>query len=486
MSIKQKVVHGLLWSVGNQVGVQLVSLGIQLVLARLLAPEIFGLLAMLQVFLAIGQTLVDGGMTSSLIRTVDADERDFSTVFYLNLLFSVAVYLLVFAAAPWVADFYEQPQLTSILRVLSVTIILQAFVSVQNTWLTKEMNFKLQAQMQIPSYIIGGAVGLLLAWLGYGVWSLVWMNIARTASWALQHWLFMRWRPQWIFDRSRMKEHLRFGYRLTLSGVIDAVYTNISGVLIGRFFPIRLLGYYDRAFLLRQVPVQTLTAALNKVSFPLFSRLQNEPDKLRLSYQKMMQFALFILAPVLTLAAVVAEPLVVFLLGKDWVASAPYLRILCFAGILMPIHSFNLNILNVKGRSDLFLRLEIIKRIILTVLLFAALPLGITGLLYAQVLVTIISFFINSYYSGRMIQYSSWSQVADLLPILLLTALTGLATRGVMWLADFGGWLPHFIWLQLLLAGGVFSLCYIGFAWLLKIRTFIEVKQYIFSNDSGQ
>jgi O-antigen/teichoic acid export membrane protein len=420
------MLSGLGWSFGQQFSIQLVNLIVQIVLARILLPQAFGLIAILQVFVSIGQTLSDGGMTVSLIRSKRVGQKDYSTVFFMNIAISIAVYLCLFILAPFIARFYHQSPLQDILRVYMLGIIIQSFVSVQTTILNKEMNFKIQMKMQIPSLILGGIAGVLLAYLDYGVWSLVWMYLIRSIIWAGQHWMFTTWRPILYFDRKRFSNHFRFGYRITLSALLNSIFENSYNLIIGKWFSTIELGYYNRAYTFRQLPVENISFALNKVTFPMFASIQNDDDRLKNVYRKLMCQVIFWTSPALILLIIIAIPLFRIVFTEKWLPAVPYFQILCVAGILYPLHSYNLNILNVKGRSDLFLRLEVAKKIFVVFGLICALQYGIYGLLYFQIISSFVAFFINTFYSGKLIKYSCWDQLKDIAPAILCSALIGL------------------------------------------------------------
>jgi O-antigen/teichoic acid export membrane protein len=424
MSIKKKAVSGLLWTFTQEFSVQGINVVIGIILARILMPAEFGLIGMLSVFMAIGNSLLDSGMTSSLIRKANADQRDYSTVFTMNLIFSVLVYIVLFLCAPFVAAFFDQPVLVSIMRVYTLTFIITAFVGVQTTKLTKEMRFKVQMYMQIPSVIIGGIVGIVLANLNYGVWSLVWMSIVQSFLFAVQHWIFAGWTPGLYIDRSRFRYHINFGYKLTISGLIDTIYSNIYNVIIGKLFPAAQLGYYTRAKTLQMLPVNNMSRALQKVTYPMFSALTDD-DKLRQAYKVVMRQVIFWIAPLMVLLIIIAKPLFLLLFTAKWSAAVPYFQLLCITGILYPLHSYNLNILKVKGRSDLFLRLEIVKKIFITVGIAISVFWGIKGLLVFQVIASVFSFIVNSWYSGRFIKYSGWEQVREISPTIIAAGVTG-------------------------------------------------------------
>jgi O-antigen/teichoic acid export membrane protein len=425
MSLKEKGIYGILWAFGQQFGTQIIHFIVQIILARVLMPEQFGLIGMLVVFVSLGNSLVDSGMSSSLIRTHDADERDFSSVFFINVTFSIILYFVLFFSSSHIANFFKEPILADILKLYCLTFIIKAISSIQYVRLIIQMDFKRQAILQLPSLAISSVVGLVLAYNGYGVWSLVWLQLANVTLESVLIWFQVKWRPSLIFDWTRLKHHFNFGYKLTLSGIIDTIYSNIYNIIIGKYFSASLLGYYTRADAIKQLPVNNISSALKKVTYPLFSSIQDDDNRLKRVYKRLIQQVLFWIAPVMVIAVVLGEPLFRFLMTEKWLPAVPYFQILCLSGIIYPLHAYNLNILNVKGRSDLFLKLEIIKKAIITIGLIIAVPFGIYGLLWLQFGISLFAFFINSSFSGKMINYPTREQLKDILPIFGLAGSMG-------------------------------------------------------------
>lgn len=478
MSLRKQAVHGIFWTFTQQISVQLISFVVQIVLARLLLPAEFGLIGMIMVFIAVGNSLIDSGMTSSLIRKSEANQLDYSTVFWMNLIFSVLVYAIIFFCSPLIADFYKQPILSPLLRLFAVTFIIQAFMSVQTTRLTKEMRFKVQMMMQIPSVIIGGVVGVVLAKMGFGVWSLIWMYLTQTTIFTIQHWVFAGWSPSFVIDKQLLKSHFLYGYKLTLSGLLDQIYTNIYNIVIGKFFLASELGYYTQAVKLRQLPISNITSALNKVTFPIFAKIQDDNKRLKEAYKKLMLQVIFLVAPIMVLLILVAKPTFSLLLTDKWLPAVPYFQILCVAGILYPFHSYNLNILKVKGRTNLFLKLEVIKKIIITIGIAVAVFWGIYGLLFFQVANSIIALWINTRYSGQLIDYSGWQQFKDLVPTVALAVVIGLGLAAITHfqlipvdkLSNFA---------EIIIVSTTYLGTYLGASFIMKSRALIEFKQII-------
>lgn len=477
MSLKQKTISGLFWTFAEQFAIRGIGFIVQVVLARILLPEEFGLIAMIMVFIGIGHSLVDSGMTQSLIRTVNPDQRDYSTVFFINIAVSVLVYGIICVSAPAISRFYEQDILTAIVRVYALIIIIQSFVTVQITRMTKEMNFRIQMVIQVPSVIAGGIVGIVMALYGWGVWALVYMALVRTLVSTLLYWFNTGWRPDWVIDRDRLWYHFNFGYKLTLSGILNTVYTNAYNIVIGKMFSASQLGFYSKADEMQRFPVRTMSAALNKVTYPMFSQVQNDNEKLRNTYRRLMQQVLYWVTPALTLGVVLAVPLFRLILTEKWLPAVPYFRILCIVGLLYPIQAYNLNILNVKGRSDLFLRLEIIKKLVITIGIILVIPFGIYGLLYFQVINSLVAYGINTHYSGRFIDYPAISQLRDILPVIIQAILPGVLLYLLIYLLLQGNQWPDVTQILAILIS--YLLIYFGLSHWLKTAPYIDFKNLV-------
>ena len=478
MSLRKKTVSGLMWTFTQQFSVQWINFLVSIVLARILSPAEFGLIAMLSIFMAIGNTLMDSGLTSSLIRTPNPDERDYSTVFFINLVGSVAFYLILFFTAPLIADFYNQAILENIVRVYSLSFIIRAFVGVQSTRLTKAMDFKTQMMIQIPSVIGGGVLGVVLAhFFNFGVWSLVYMNLFQVLLSTVQHWLYSGWRPKLMFDKERFKYHFNFGYKMTLSGILNTLYLNLYTIIIGKFFSATQVGFYSRAYSLRQLPVQNISTALNKVTYPMFSSINHDDKKLKTAYKKVLQQVLFWIAPTLICLTVLAEPVIRFLLTEKWLPVVPYLQILAIAGIYYPLQSYSFDILKVKGRSDLHFKVEVIKKIYVTIGVFCAIPFGIYGLLYLQIITNTLSYYVNTYYSGRLINYPMKEQIKDVIPILGISIFSGLLT----WLLDsvLVKSFPVNDFSRIVIGGVFYFLIYLGFSNAIKLPAIVDFRHLV-------
>lgn len=418
MSIKKQAISGVKWSFVQQLSVQIINFIVQVVLARLLLPEMFGLIAMVAVFISIGTMLMDSGMTSSLIRTKNPVQADYSTVFITNIVVSVAIYILIFIVAPYIAVFYKENSLIDIIRVLAFGIVIRSFVAIHMAKLTKEMNFRLQMRLQVPSTIISGIVGVVLAYMGYGVWSLVLMNLSQAVLIAIQAWLFISWKPSFVFDKERFKYHLKFGYKLTLSGLLHAIYNDSYKIVIGKFFSPVQVGYFSQAETMRLFPATQIGTVVNKVSYPLFSKIESD-KQLKLAYKSLLKVILFFMIPLMLSLILIAEEGFLFLFGEKWLPAVPYFQILALASIFGPISSYCLNILQVKGRSDIYLYLEIVKKAVGLLFIIVGIQYGILGLVIALTIFSISTYLVDMHYSGRVIEYGVLEQIKDVYKLLL-------------------------------------------------------------------
>jgi teichuronic acid exporter len=468
MSLKKQATSGFVWTFAQQFGNQISGFVVSLILARILMPEEFGLIGMIAIFVSVGNTLLNSGLTQSLIRSQELEEDDYSTVFYFNLVASIIIYLIVYFSGPLIADFYNQPILTDIVRLYCLTFIISAFSAVQLARLTKNLDFKTQTVIGIPSTIMGGVVGISMAYMGYGVWSLVWSQLTSTLLSSVQLWIYSKWIPGWIFNMTKFKDHFNFGYKITISSLLNRIFDNIYLIIIGKYFSPAQVGFYTRADTLKQLPVTNISNALNKVTYPLFASIQDDNIRLKRVYKQLMQMVVYVIAPILIFLAVLAEPAFRFLFTEKWLPAVPYFQILCITGILYPIHSYNLNVLKVKGRSDLFLKLAFIKKAITIIGIIIGIQFGIYGLLYVQVILSFLSFYINAYYTDKFIKYSAWEQIKDISAIFILALLCGLI---IFWTDYYLEMHSIIDFLRLVISGIIGVFLYISLSSILKFES---------------
>ncbi|ADY51386.1 polysaccharide biosynthesis protein [Pseudopedobacter saltans DSM 12145] len=477
MSLRKKTVSALIWTYGQQIGGQMISFSITIILARILVPAEFGLIAMITIFISIGTLLVDSGLSSSLIRTKDSTQKDYSTVFYFNLAGSIVIYLIIYFIAPYIAKFYKHDILTSIIRIYSVTFILNALYVVQNAHLVKQMNFKTQAFIQIPAIIVSGVLAIFMAKSGYGVWSLVWMNIVQSLIITFFHWICSDWRPSLEFSKESFHTHFHFGYKMTLSGLLEIIYKNVYVLIIGKNYSATKLGYYSRADSLSMLPSENITTAMSKVTYPMFASISSDNVKLKEVYKKLMQQVIYWNTAILVLSYIIAEPLIRFILTEKWLPAVPFFKILCLANILYPLNAYNLNILKVKGRSDLILKIETVKKTINIIAIILVVPFGIYGLLYFQLLSSILSYYLNSFYSGRFIDYNVKEQLIDITPTIGLAFFVGFISYFLdaflvnsFSVPDFGRLVTDTLF---------FFLLYLACSYVMQFNAVVDLKQLI-------
>ncbi len=420
-----------MWSAIERFSTQGVQFVFGIILARLLTPADYGVIAMLTIFLAVSQTFIDSGFGNAVIRKPDRTEKDMATMFFFNIGMSVFCYAIIFFAAPLIASFYKMPDLVLILRILALKLILQSFSAIQITSLTIKINFKKQAKISLTAALVSGCVGIVFAYMGYGVWSLVIQSLFSSAFSSILYWIVVRWHPQCFFSKESFKSLFSFGSKLLISGLMDTILKNLYPLVIGKFYTPAQLGGYSKAERFAQFPSSNLTAILQRVSFPVLSTLQNEPERLRSGYIKFLNLATFLVFPLMIGLLALTKPLTLLLLTEKWSSMILLLQILCLAMMWYPVHSINLNLLQVLGRSDLFLKLEVIKQIIGIGILCGTLPFGITALCLGKVADSLIALVINTYYSGKLMKAGFFVQMKFMLPTFLNSLVMGAAILGV-------------------------------------------------------
>ncbi len=453
-SLKHKTLRGTVWSSIERFSVQGVAFIVMIIMARILTPDDYGLVAMLTIFIAISQSLVDSGFSNALIRKQDRDETDNSTVFYFNIGVGIILYLILFFCAPLIARFYDEPILTPITRVISLSVLINSFVVVQRALLTSAIDFKTQAKASMSAAIISGIVGISMAYTGFGVWSIVWYQLTNLSVNVILLWIFSIWRPRLLYSWKSFRELFGFGSKLAASGILDTLYNNIYLIVIGKVFSAADLGYYTRASQFAQFPSSNLSGIIQRVTYPVLCTIQDDTPRLKDVYRRFLRLSAFIVFPLMIGLAAVAKPLILLLLKEQWSFSIILLQIICFSMMWYPIHAINLNLLQVKGRSDLFLRLEIIKKIMGVTVLCITVPMGLIAMCIGSICSSLIALIINTHYTGKLIQVGFLTQMRDLLPTLAYSLTTGLLVYGLVNI------LPH-LWLQLtvgIIAGILFFL----------------------------
>ena len=424
-NLKSQALNALFWSFLDRGGEHGIHFVVSVILARMLLPEQFGVIAMLAIFIALARSLIDSGFGSALIQKKEITQEDKCSVFYLNIVLGIVLAGLLCLIAPYIAAFYDVPLLTPLTRVLSIKLVTGSFGVVHMTLLSKQLDFKKHLKVRLISTGISGAVGILMAYYGFGVWSLVAQQLISSGVHTIFLWIFCSWRPSLTFSFLALRGLFSFGSKLLVSGIIDTFFRHIYLIIIGKVFTPAQLGHFGRARGIQQLPLDNLSMPVRRVTFPLFSTIQDDKERLKNVVRKAITTLILINFPMMIGLAVVAKSLVIVLLTEKWAPCIPYLRLLCVVGLLYPLHLVNVNVLNAQGRSDLFLHLEIVKKAFTVIAIAITWRWGIKALIYGQIVQSIIAYYINCYYTGKILKYNFQEQVADVLPYLFAAVLMG-------------------------------------------------------------
>lgn len=423
MSISSVTKKGFFWSFIETFSKKGLHFVIGIILARLLTPADYGLIGICTVFIAIGSAFVEGGFGVALIRKKNCSDEDYSTVFYFNIIISLIAYTLLFIFSPYIADIFKNLQLTKIIRVLSLGLVFGSFSVIQRAILTKEVNFKVQTKSTTLALLLSGIVGICLAFLGYGVWSLVVQSLLLSLIGTLSLWYLNSWRPKLIFSKSSFKELFLFGSNLLITDIINIIYKNAYYIVIGKFFSAASLGFFTRAETTVGMLTTNLTNTVKRVSYPVLAKLQDDEDGLKVMYKKLLKNTMLIGASLIFGLAATAKPLVLLLIGEQWLPSVLYIQLLSFAGIFLPLTIFNLNAINVKGRSMLYLKLQLANKVLGIPVILVGIYYGITEMLIGFIVVAFAYYLLNAYFSSKLINYSIKEQLIDILPIFIVSGL---------------------------------------------------------------
>ena len=411
--LKEKTLSGVKWSALGRFSTQGVSFVISILLARVLTPSDYGVVGMIGIFMAIAQTFIDSGFGSALIRKKDCTDTDYSTAFYFNAVVGVVCYLILFISAPFIARFFSTPILKDIVRVLSINLFLGSLTIVQGAKLTAAVDFKSQAKISLVTTIVSGCIGLIMAYNGYGVWSLVYQSVASSVVRTILFWFVTKWKPQHTFSKQSFKYLFGFGSKILSASLLHTIYSNLTTILIGKFYTPKDLGYYTRGEGLAILPSSNITGVLQSVTYPILSKIQDDDERLIQVYRKYIRITSMVIFFGMFLMASLAEPLIITLFTSKWQDSVIYLQVFCLAYMFDHLCQLNLNILYVKGRSDLVLRLEVIKKTISISMIVAAIPFGVLAICISRALYTQIAVIINTYYTGKLFGLGYFAQVKD-------------------------------------------------------------------------
>lgn len=431
---KFKVLSGLFWKLMERWGSQGIQFIVMIILARLLLPKEFGLIVLVSIFITIAGVLVQGGFTSALIQKKNTDEVDFSSVFYLNLLTASILYVLLFFISPFITAFFEEPQLILVLRILSLTLFCSAFNSIQNAVIARNMQFKKLFISSFGAILISGTIGVGMAYANLGFWALVGQQLTFQLVLTINLWFTVKWRPQFIFSLERVKSLFSFGWKLLVSGLLETLYTNLTGLIVGKMFNPASLGLYNRGEQLPSVIVSNIDGSIQSVMYPTLSSYQDDKHRVKEIVRRSIVTSSFIVFPMMVGLSVIAVPLIKLLFTEKWLPAVPFLQIFCATYALRPIHTANLQAMNALGRSDLFLKLEIVKNILSLIILGISIPFGIYGIVLGGFVCSILSSFVNAYPNRMLIDYSFQEQWKDIIPSLLISLVMGAVVYTIHWL----------------------------------------------------
>lgn len=468
-TLKDKTVKGVGWSAADSLLGQGVTFIVGLVLARILSPSEYGLIGLTAIFITVFNAIIDSGFSQAVIRKKDANNDDYNTMFITNMVLSVVMFFVLFLGARAIARFFERPELVSLTRVMGVVLIINALSITQNTVLTKRIDFKTKTKASLISALLSGIVGIVMAYMGFGVWALVGQQITKQLVNTICLWIFNKWWPNFRFSLQSFRYMWGFGWKLLASSLIDNIWNQLYQVVVGKFYTPATLGQYSRSKEYASLFSSHLNAIVGRVSFPVLAEMQDDKTRLKSVYRRIIKTTMFVTAVCMISMGAIAEPMIYCLIGPQWHQAATFLPFICISMSLYPLHAINLNMLKVQGRSDLFLSLEIVKKIIAIGPICLGVYVDIYWMVAGTVVTGFIAFFLNSHYSGKMLGYNSWMQLKDVAPSYGLALLIALAVY-------FLKYLPLSYWVVLPMQIVVGIIVFFVACKLTKMKEYEEIK----------
>ena len=468
-NLKQKTKRALYWKFAEQFSNYGVTFIVGIFMARMLSPSDYGITALPAVFMAIAAAFVEAGFTSALIRKPEIDDDDLTTTFIYSTIVGLLCYVLLFISSPWIADFYNTPVLKPLMRVTALSFIFYPIGVPQTILLKRKLDFKTPAKIAVSVRILSGAVGLTMAYTGYGVWALVISTLFSSVADTILKLIFVRWLPRGKWSKESFAYLWNYGNKMMASGLLTTIYNNITPIIVGKFYSTSDLGIYNRAHGYALLPSQQIHSVVMEVSFPVLSKIQDDTEKLLATYRRTINTSTFVIFPIMMLLAALARPVIIVMITEKWADCIILLQLLCFALMWYPVHGINLNMLMVKGRSDLFLKLEIIKRALGITVMCCSLPFGLVAFCGAQIASSVLSVYINTWYTGKFYDFGFFKQMKDILPTLILGLIMFASVTLFIQLLDNR-------MLQIILGGLLGVSIYLGGAFLFKFRQIDDVK----------
>lgn len=474
MNTKERVTTNFIWRLAERCGAQFVTFVVSIVLARLLLPEDYGTVALVAVFTTIMQVFVDSGLSTALIQKKDADDLDFSSVFYFNFVVCIILYLAMFLAAPLIASFYNMPELTPIVRVISLTIVISGVKGVQQSYVSRNMLFKRFFYATLGGTIFSAFLGIAMAYAGFGVWAIVAQQLSNTAIDTLILWITVKWRPKRMFSWERLKNLLSFGWKILCSALLDTIYNNLRSLLIGKVYSAADLAYYNEGKKFPNLIIANINSSINSVLLPAMSKEQDHKDRVKNMTRRSIMVSCYIMAPLMIGLACCASNVITVVLTEKWLPCVSFMQVFCITYLFWPIHTANLNAIQAMGRSDLFLKMEIWKKVIGMILLLCTLFISVKAMAYSLLISTLTSMIINSWPNKKLLNYSFFEQMKDILPSILLASGIGIAVYLI-------GLLPVRILPLLLIQVTCGGVIYIAGSAVLKLEPYVYVKEIVLS-----
>jgi O-antigen/teichoic acid export membrane protein len=415
-SLKDRTVKGVGWSAADSLLSQGITFIVGLILARLLSPSEYGLIGLVTIFITVFNAIIDSGFSQAIIRKKEASNDDYNTMFITNMVLSILMFALLYIGAPAIANFFDRPELVALSRVMGIVLIINALSITQNTVLTKKLDFKTRTKASFISAVMSGIIGVLMAFTGFGVWALVGQQISKQLINTVCLWVFNRWWPNFTFSIKSFKYMWGFGWKMLVSSLLDNIWNQLYQAVVGKFYSPATLGQYSRAREYASIFSTNIQSIVGRVSFPVLAEIQDDKDRLVGVYRRIIKVTMFVTSICMISIGAISEPLIYCLIGPQWHQASTFLPLICLSMSLYPLHAINLNMLKVQGRSDLFLGLEIVKKIIAIGPICLGIFVGIYWMVAGTVVIGFVSFFLNSYYSGKLLGYSSWMQLIDVAP----------------------------------------------------------------------
>ncbi|WP_288313189.1 lipopolysaccharide biosynthesis protein [uncultured Eubacterium sp.] len=467
-TLKKNTLGGFIWRFAERCGAQGVQFVVSIILARLLMPEAFGTISLMMVFINILSVFIDSGMGSALIQKKDADDLDFSTVFYFNLFMCSFMYLILFLCAPLIAEFYNNSELTLLVRVIGLSLLFSGVKSIQQAYVFKNMLFKNFFFSTLIGTVISAVVGITVAYKGYGVWALIFQNLTNNVIDMIIIWCLVKWRPKWMFSFERLKGLFSYGWKLLASALLDTGYNQLRALIIGKVYSTADLAYYTKANNFPSIIITNVNSSIDSVLLPSMSSVQDSVESVKGMTRRAMKTSTYVMAPLLMGLAACGKSVISILMTDKWLPSYPFMVIFCITYVFYPVHTANLNAIKALGRSDLFLKLEIIKKVVGITAILITFKISVMAMAYSLLVTSVLSQIINSWPNKKLMDYSYIEQLKDILPGIGLAALMG----GCVYCVNF---LHLSNWLTLLIQVPLGAVIYIGLSALLKLESFTYV-----------